>query len=155
MSEDKKILKCRFHGKEWNGYKIHTVKVSDLWASVPKAIKHRGKEFYNKVRDDIDKNGLHFPLIVVDARRGDLIKQKKKYGDKIRDLPFDKQFDDLNIIQLTVWGGSNRWFVAHELGYEYVDCIIVPDGDFNKARSMQCMHRAPYQGGRAKGLKLY
>ena len=144
--DNENILKCQFHGKTWNNYKVHSLKVSELWASVKKAENHRGKTFYTKVKELIEKDGLHFPLIVVDAKRFNLVEQKKKYGDRIVDLPFDKGLDDLNVRQYTVWGGSNRWWVAHELGYEYVDCIIVPNADFGTARAMQGMHRAPYKG---------
>ena len=145
MSEEN-ILKCKFHEGEWNKYKVVSIKVSELWASCPKAVHHRGKPFYQKILEDIKAYGLHFPLIVVDAKRTDLVKQKQRYGGKIRNLPFDAMNCDMNAKQFTVWGGSNRWFVADEIGYEYVDCIIVPNADFDKARSMQCLHRQPYNG---------
>jgi len=139
-------LKSRFYGLEWNNIKVVTLKVSDLWASVPIAKTHRNKEFYEPIKEDIKKNGLHFPLIVVDATRNDLVKAKEKHKDKLCELPFDKDNDDLNIRQYTVWGGSNRWNIANELGYEYVDCIVVANADFERARSMQALHRKPYQG---------
>lgn len=143
---EESILKCKFHGTAWNGYKVTHLEVSELWASVKKAEMLRGKSFFATVKEDIRKNGLHFPLIIVDTPRHNLIEQKSRYGDKIEPLPFDPKRDDLNVRQYTVWGGSNRWWVAHELGFKYVDCIIVPKADFNKARSMQAMHRAPYRG---------
>ena len=141
-----KILKSRYHNSQWNNIKVISLRVSDLWALVPLAKQHRGKEFYEPIKEDIRKNGLHFPLIVVDATRNDILKQKKKYGDKLCKLPFDKDKDDLTVRQYTVWGGSNRWNIANNLGYEYVDCVIVVNADFDRARGMQGLHRKPYKG---------
>ena len=49
-----------------------------------------------------------------------------------------------------VWGGSNRLEVARALGYDSIDCVIMPS--FEKARSYQASHRKPYSekfyGGR-------
>ncbi|GEM_PF-822756 len=142
----KGCLTSQYHKSQWNDLKVVSLKVNELWASVPKAAKLRNKTFYQMVFEDIEKNGLHFPLLVVDARRGDLVRQKKKYGNKICELPFDQRFDDLNARQYTVWGGSNRWHVANELKYEYVDCVIIPNADFDKARNLQGLHRKPYKG---------
>ena len=61
-------------------------------------------------------------------------------------LPFDKDKDDLTVRQYTVWGGSNRWNIANELKYDFVDCVIVENADFDKARGMQALHRQPYGG---------
>lgn len=141
-----KILKSRYHNSQWNNIKVVSLRVSDLWASVPLAKQHRGKEFYEPIKEDIRKNGLHFPLIIVDATRNDILKQKKKYADKLCELPFDKDKDDLTVRQYTVWGGSNRWNIANDLGYEYVDCVIVENADFDRARGMQGLHRKPYKG---------
>ena len=141
-----KILKSKFNGSQWNGINVIPLKVSDLWASVPLAKQHRGKEFYEPIKEDIRKNGLNFPLIVVDATRNDILKQKKKYKDKLCPLPFNENKDDLTVRQYTVWGGSNRWNIANELGYDFVDCVIVENADFDKARGMQALHRQPYGG---------
>jgi len=141
-----KTLKSKFNGSQWNRIDVIPLKVSDLWASVPLAKQHRGKEFYEPIKEDIRKNGLNFPLIVVDATRNDILKQKRKYKDKLCPLPFDKDKDDLNVRQYTVWGGSNRWNIANELKYDFVDCVIDENADFDKARSMQALHRRPYGG---------
>jgi|TARA_R110002153_G_scaffold2331_2_gene11398 hypothetical protein len=141
-----KTLKSRYNGSEWNNIEVIQLKVSELWASVPAVKVHRGREFYEPIKEDIRKNGLHFPLIVVDATRNDLVAQKKKHKDNLCKLPFDQYKDDLTVRQYTVWGGSNRWNIANELGYKYVDCVIVHNGDFEAARVMQSLHRKPYQG---------
>tara|TARA_B110000858_G_scaffold197561_1_gene259635 strand:- start:958 stop:1395 length:438 start_codon:yes stop_codon:yes gene_type:complete len=141
-----KTLKSRYHNLEWNDIKVIELRVSDLWASVPVAKTLRNRDFYEPIKQDIKENGLHFPLIVVDATRNDLVMQKKKYKDSLCELPFDKDKDDLTVRQYTVWGGSNRWHIANELGYEHVDCIIIRNADFDSARRMQKLHRKPYQG---------
>lgn len=144
--EKKLLLKSRFHGDYWNSMEVVSLQVSALWASVPIAPKVKGRDFYGPIMKDIQENGLHFPLIVVDATRAQVLQQKKKYKNKLCDLPFDPKEGDLTKRQYVVWGGSNRWNIANELGYEYVDCVIVPNGEFDKARSMQKLHRKPYQG---------
>lgn len=141
-----KILKSRYNGSKWNNIDVVELKVSDLWASVPIAKQHKGKEFYEPIKEDIRKNGLMFPLIVVDAARSDILKQKNIYNDRMCPLPFDRTKDDLAARQYTVWGGSNRWNIANELGYDFIDCIVVENADFDKARSMQALHRQPYGG---------
>jgi hypothetical protein len=141
-----KILKSRYNDSTWNNINVIELKVSDLWASVPIAKKHRSKEFYEPIKEDIKKNGLHFPLIVVDATRNDILKQKKIYTNRLCALPFDPDKDDLTVRQYVVWGGSNRWNIANELGYDFVDCVIIENSDFDKARGMQKLHRKPYQG---------
>ena len=141
-----KTLKSKFNGSQWNGMNVISLKVSDLWASVPIAKQHKGREFYEPIKQDIKENGLNFPLIIVDATRRDILKQKRKYKDKLCPLPFNENKDDLNARQYTVWGGSNRWNIANELKYDFVDCVIVKDADFDKARSMQSLHREPYGG---------
>lgn len=141
-----KTLKSKYHGLVWNGMKVVSLKVSDLWASVPIAKTHRNKEFYEPIKKDIQENGLHFPLLVVDATRAQLVEQKNKYPKQLCELPFDKDKDFLTVRQYTVWGGSNRWNIAKELGYKKVDCVIIPDGDFRRARNLQALHRKPYEG---------
>jgi|TARA_E500000318_G_C3446231_1_gene167014 hypothetical protein len=141
------LLKSQFNGTQWNGYDVVPLKISELWASVPKATIHRGKEFYGPILNDIKENGLHFPLLVVHANKQQIIEQKNKYGSKLCNLPFNKDDGWLTDKMYVVWGGSNRVRIAEELGYEYIDCCIVaPNGEFEKARGMQKMHREPYQG---------
>jgi len=81
--------------------------------------------------------------MVVHSTRGELIKQKERYKDKMCELPFWLT-DDKFIKLYTVWGGSNRLSIARELGYDTIDCVVIED--FNKARNMQALHRKPYQG---------
>jgi len=140
------VLQCRFHGSTWDGIEVVQIAISDLWPSVYKAEVNRGIRFYDSVKQDIKENGLHFPLLVVDATRKQVIEQKEKYGERVRELPFSEETSDLDARQYVVWGGSNRYEVAKELGYTHVDCVVFPNGDFEKARKRQCVHREPYQG---------
>lgn len=138
------ILKSQYHGSKWNGIEVSPLLVKDLWASVPKADTHKGKEFFKPVMDDIKENGLHFPLLTVHSTYAQLLEQKKRYGNKMLDLPFESDTKDLDKKLYVVWGGSNRWHVANDLGYDYVDCVVFHNGEFNAARRMQKMHRKPY-----------
>jgi hypothetical protein len=138
-----KNLKSQYHNDKWNGYEVVQLPIKDLFQSVPAAAKVRGKEFYKPLKEDIAKNGLRFPIMVVHSTRGELIKQKERYKDKMCELPFWLT-DDKFIKLYTVWGGSNRLSIARELGYDTIDCVVIED--FNKARNMQALHRKPYQG---------
>ena len=134
------ILKSKYHGDKWNNIDVVSLPVKELWPSVPKAEKYKGKEFFLPVMKDIKENGLHFPLLVVNSTHEQLLVQKKKYRNKMLDVPKDTG-EKLYV----VWGGSNRWHVANDLGFEYVDCVIFHNGEFDDARNMQKLHRNPYQ----------
>jgi hypothetical protein len=150
-----KILKSKFHkqgywknetnlephlkGKE---YVINTISVDDLWASVPKAIIHKGIRFYDSLIQDIEKNGLHNPLLTVVATRKEVLGQKAKWGKKVCDPPF-WMADDLDIKMNVVWGGSNRLYAARELGFTHIDCALIPT--FSEAMQLQKTHRHTHQ----------
>ena len=140
------VLKSRYHGKSWNDKEVITLPIDELWASVPKADKHKGKAFYQPVLEDIKENGLHFPLLIVEATHKQLIAEKVRYKHKMVELPFNAKNTDLDKKIYVVWGGSNRVRIAKELGYEYVDCVLYSDGSFDEARSHQKLHREPYKG---------
>jgi len=147
----KKNLDCEFKRGGWDGYSISEIPIADLWASVPIAEVHRGVVFFDAVKDDIAKNGLHFPILVVDATRRELEEQKKRFKDRMKPLPFwtgDKPEERIKV----VWGGSNRLEVARALGFTSIDCVIMPS--FDAARKKQASHRKPYSnkfyGGRGK-----
>ena len=135
------ILKSKYHGSTWNNIEVTPLRVNELWASVPKAVKHKNKEFFQPVMDDINESGLHFPLLVVHATYNQLLTQKSKYRNKMVELP-----EDTGEKLYVVWGGSNRWHAANELGFDSVDCVVFKDGQFDEARDMQKLHRKPYQG---------
>lgn len=130
----------KYHGKK---YPIEQHDVNELWASVPKAESHLGKEFYGPVKDDIAKNGLYNPLLIVKCTKAELKGQKAKYGHLINELPFWMADDKEDEKLLVVWGGSNRLYAARELGYTHVDCAIVPT--FQEAMALQKCHRHTHQ----------
>lgn len=144
INNSMKLLKSKHD--EWDGMKVIPLKIDELWASVPKAEKHRGKAFYEPVMKDIEANGLHFPLLIVEATHAQLIKEKRKYKNKMLELPFDEKTTDLDKKIYVVWGGSNRVRAASELGYDHIDCVIFGDGKFDLAKSKQRLHRKPYMG---------
>jgi hypothetical protein len=142
INNSMKLLKSKYD--EWDGMKVVPLKIDNLWASVPKAEVHRGKQFYGPVMKDIEANGLHFPLLIVEATHAQLIKEKRRYKDKMLDLPFDEKNTNLDEKIYVVWGGSNRVRAAAELGFDYIDCVIFTNGRFDLAKSKQKLHRKPY-----------
>lgn len=115
-------------------YPVKQLPVDEIWASVPKAIIHHGVPFYEPVKADIKKNGMVWPIMVVTCTRQELKGQKAKWGNKINDLPF-WMADDLNEKMYVVWGGSNRLWIARELGYTHIDCAMIPN--FAEAHNLQ------------------
>lgn len=133
-----KRLLSAFTGKEWNGRKVESFPLSLVWPSVPRADKLKGKPFYSTVKDDISQNGLKFPIIVVKCTYEELLEQKKKFNKSMRQPPSRDTF-----FGYVVWGGSNRYRIAEELGYNHIDCVIYDN--FDEARKDQALHREPYQ----------
>ena len=138
------ILKSKYHNSKWDNMNVVVLPINKLWPSVPKAEKYRNHDFYGPVMEDIKKNGLNFPLLIVDATREQIVAQKKIHKNNICDLPFSLN-DDLTIRQYVIWGGSNRVRIAEELGYTHIDCVVFPNGDFAKSLQKQRLHRQPYQ----------
>ena len=131
------LLKCSIHDQGyWEvtsnleplykgcRYPIEQLHVNEIWASVPKAVK---------------------------STREQLCYQKAKWQNKISPLPFWMAgVDDMQIIQPTVWGGSNRLFIARELGFTHIDCAMMPD--FHTAHTLQkCMRESHPQYYKIKG----
>jgi hypothetical protein len=142
-----KILKSRLHDQGYwevtsnlepihkgKRFPIKQIAVDEIWASVPKAEIHQGIPFYAPVKEDIKKNGMHWPIMVVNCSREELKGQKAKWGNKINDLPF--WFNEpLDVRMNVVWGGSNRLWIARELGFTHIDCAMMPT--FNTAHVLQ------------------
>lgn len=128
-----KILKSKHHNSTWYSdinkvdYDVRVFALKDLWPSVRPVKAMRGKPFSENLKNDIAKDGLRFPLIMVPVSATDLLDQKSKYGENICDLPFDPNDDLSEIIINVIWGGSQRFSVAKELGYTHVDCAILPN----------------------------
>ena len=146
-----KICKSKFHDQGYweygkNRYPIKILPVDSLWASVKIARVHQGLEFYEPIKKDIAKNGMMFPLLVVTATRREILIQKAIWKDAILQPPFKQttNWQDLNKLQYTVWGGSNRLQIVKELGYTHVDCCMMLG--FEHARAHQKVQRKPYLG---------
>lgn len=139
-----KILRSKFsETKLWNKYPVKVLPIRDIFISVPKTEILRGKPFYKLLLDDIERDGLHFPLLVSDPTRTDLRQKKKQYKKRMCDLPeWNDGLDENEIRHLTVWGGSQRIRVATDLGYTHIDCAIIPTLD--EARTLQGKMRAPF-----------
>jgi hypothetical protein len=142
-----KLLKSRLHDQGYlyitsdlepaykgKKYPIAQLRVDEIWASVPKAIIHNGVHFYGPVKKSIEKNGMDWPIMVVNCSRHELRGQKAKWRNKINDLPF-WMADDLDVRMNVVWGGSNRLWIARELGYTHIDCAMMPT--FQSAHDLQ------------------
>jgi|TARA_R110000751_G_scaffold61134_6_gene127302 hypothetical protein len=139
-----KILRSKFtETKLWNKYPVKVLPIRDIFISVPKTETLRGKPFYKLLLEDIERDGLHFPLLVSDPTRTDLRQRKKQYKKRMCDLPeWNDGLDENEIRHLTVWGGSQRIRVAADLGYTHIDCAIIPTLD--EARTLQGKMRAPF-----------
>jgi len=143
MSMENKVLKSEF-SEDWNGYEVIELPIDDIWTSVPIAETVCGKPFYSKVRDDIAREGMHFPIIVVKTTYLKLERAKEKWGKRINDLPFwHNELGKHKKVLWSVWGGSNRLEIARELGYTRIDCAVVPT--IAKAVSLQKHMRKPFE----------
>ena len=149
-----KLLKSKYHEQgywtnpielePWSHgikYPVLVHSVNDLWASVPRADIHAGIEFYKPLKESIEKEGLHNPLITVQCTRQELKGQKAKWGNKLNELPFWIG-EDLTKPVLVIWGGSNRLYAAIELGYTHIDCVMIPT--FEQAKKLQKTHRSSH-----------
>lgn len=139
---ENKTLKSNFD-KEWEGFEIREVALNELWASVPIAITLRGKPFYESVKADIARDGLHFPVMGVYTKLETLEHAKVKWGDKISPLPFWHNALGKNKKWMwSVWGGSNRVEIARDLGYTHIDVAVIPS--IGQAISLQKHMRKPF-----------
>ena len=131
-------LECEY--SEWEGYKVISLPIDNIFQSVPTAEIVNGKPFYQTIKDDIQTNGLHFPIMVVSVRYWQLLERYSLHRDTM--LPPPSGFTNNELIHV-VWGGSNRLAAARSLGYSHIDCVIMPN--FDEAWSKQSLHRLPYK----------
>ena len=144
----KKILKSKYHDQKYiiindEKFEVKSLQLNECWPSVPRADIHRNVPFYQPVKESIQKEGMHFPIMVYHATRWEIIEQKKIWQKHIEPLPFDKtDITNRHKKIYVIWGGSNRWHVAKELGYTHIDCALMPS--FDKAYGLQKNFRMPY-----------
>jgi hypothetical protein len=142
-----KLLKSKFHESFWevngNKYPVKVLPIADLWASVPQVETLRNKPFHENLRNDIEKDGLHFPLLTIHVTYNEMWLQKKKWKGKICELPFTLTEENKEDKMYVVWGGSQRVRVAQELGYTHIDCAMIPQ--IHIAHRLQKFMRAPFK----------
>lgn len=129
---------------EWKGMPIVSLPVHELWTSVREVDK-----FQRLLLEDLPKNGLVNPILVVDATFAELFNQKKRYGMAMLEPPTGFRPHDKIYV---VWGGTQRVNAAKKLGYTHVDCVIY-NNDFAAAFKDQALHRKDYNhwyNGRVK-----
>ena len=76
--------------------------------------------FASGVRESIEREGLHSPVIVVRMPREDLLAFYAERNVDQQTVPAEPW---LNV----VCGGTNRVEAALALGYEAIDCVLLPD----------------------------
>lgn len=141
----KKILKCAFK-EHWKHFPIIELEVEKIWQSVPivDVLPTVNKPFKKNLIDDITRDGMHFPIMVVKSSHKDLLEAKLKFGNKISVLPFwHNDRNPQSKYQWGVWGGSQRLDVAKQLGYTHIDSAVITS--IAKAISLQKIMRKPFQ----------
>ena len=142
----KKTLKCNFK-QHWNYFPIIELPIDDIWQSVPSVDELptlRGKPFKKNLINDIARNGMHFPIMVVKSSHKDLLEAKLKFANKINVLPFwHNDRNPQSKYQWGVWGGSQRLDVAKQLGYTHIDSAVLPS--IAKAIGLQATMRKPFE----------
>jgi hypothetical protein len=141
-----KILRCQ-HKKHWKNYPIIVLPIDEIWQSV-KSVDTlptvKRKPFKKNLIEDIKRDGMHFPIMVVHTTHRDLLEVKEEYEERINNLPFWHNDRNPQSKKLwSVWGGSQRLDVAKRLGYTHIECAVLPD--IKKAISHQKDMRAPYE----------
>lgn len=120
----KKILESQVID-DWRGFPLITLSVDEIWQSVPSVESLRGRPFKEPLKNDILKNGMRFPIMVVHTSYKDLQDAKQRYRKKILELPaIESDPSDTKI--WSVWGGSQRLTFAREEGYTHIHCVVIP-----------------------------
>ena len=99
--------------------------------------------FAGELVKSIEQGGLANPVIVVRGPREDLITQLGEINGDPSGLPKEPV---LNV----VYGGANRVTAARELGYDHIDCVLLPS--FELALRVQAIQREGYDGTTATAV---
>lgn len=145
METTKKILKCDY-SPHWRHYPIIELPIDEIWQSVPTVEKLKAtpdKQFRKTLINDIQNDGMHFPIMCVHTTHLELIELKKEFDKRICELPFWHNDHNPQSKKIwSVWGGSQRLNVAKHLGYTHIDAAVLPT--VKKAISHQKDMRKPY-----------
>jgi len=112
-------------------FEVRALRINELYCPVRSV-----PAFAQGVQASVEREGLRHPVIVVRLPRGDIVSYYRERGLDERFVP---EREWLNC----VCGGTNRVHAAKELGYEAIDCLLVPD--FELAMQIQERHRRTYE----------
>jgi hypothetical protein len=107
----------------WGGKEVVAVSLSDLRYGT---IAPENKEFYNKLKGEIEKDSMRDPIIVVPITKEQVNKMSHLIIYSIKTNPIDWRNSMANIVMT----GNNRMLIAHELGYDSIDCVITKPNNF-------------------------
>lgn len=147
MAKTKKILECDKKwlnaGNLWN-YPIITLSIAEIWKTVSRTDILAGKPFYKPLKESIEVNGMHFPIMVVHTSHKELLQAKDRWGDKLSELPiWHNDINPQSKYHWSVWGGTQRLYVAEDLGYTHISCLHMDSID--RAIAHQKLMRKPYK----------
>lgn len=111
-------------------FEVRCLRIEDLHCGVRSV-----PAFAEGVKESIEREGLHSPVIVVRMPREDLVEYHTARGMETRFVPTRPWVN-------VVCGGTNRVEAALALGYEEIDCVLLPDLDL--AFQVQARQRNAY-----------
>ena len=111
-------------------FEVRCLKIKELHCPVRSV-----PAFAEKLQASIEREGLHSPVIVVRMPREDLVAYQEERNVSTSFIP-DRPW--LNC----VCGGTNRVEAALALGYDEIDCVLLPDLDL--AFQVQARQRNAY-----------
>ena len=139
---EKKTLTCKYPNG-WEGYEVIELAINEIWRSVPIVDKLGGIPFRQRLAHDLQADGMHFPIMVVNTTHLELERAKEKWGKKLSELPFwYNELSKHKKYQWSVWGGSQRVDIAKYLGYTHIHAAVLPN--IAKAISLQKIMRKPF-----------
>jgi hypothetical protein len=116
-----KTLKSFYEGQ------LQTEEIS-LDRLVPFVTKPENKAFYTKLKEEVESdNGMRHPILVVPLspdKVEEMIKHTLNQGLKrvVSHLPLDDTI-------LVIVKGNNRFYLAKELGYSKIECVVTQLND--------------------------
>jgi len=87
------------------------------------ACKIHCEDNYAKIKESVQKEGLKYPLIVLNTTFGEWKEFHEESPEAI--LPCPSNYMEARCFMVMI--GNNRLKVAQEMGVEEIDCIVVND----------------------------